>query len=65
MGATQGLGGPKPRGETGAGEPRREVGKECVLAAEEMGDSCDVEPQPIVAIDIESWAVAVRPAGER
>ncbi len=65
MRATQGLGQSKPRGEAGAGEPCSHVGKQRLLAAEEMGHAGDVEPEPVIAVGIQRRAVAARgPAGE-
>ncbi len=65
MRAAQGLGQGKPRGEAGAGEPPRHVGKQRALAAEEMRHAGDVEPEPVIAVNIQRGAVAARgPAGE-
>ena len=65
MRAPQGLGKSKPRGETCAGKPPRQIGKKRALAAEEMGHAAHVEPKPVGAIKIERGAVAARcPAGE-
>ena len=65
MGATQGLGQGKPRGEAGAGEACSHVGKQRLLAAEEVGHAGDVEPEPVIAVGIQRRAVAARgPAGE-
>ncbi len=41
------------------------IGEKCAFAAEKMRHAGDVEPQPILAIDVEGGAVAGRPAGER
>ena len=41
------------------------VGKQRLLAAEEMGHAGDVEPEPVIAVGIQRRAVAARgPAGE-
>jgi len=61
----QGLGQSKPRGEAGACEPCRHVGKERPLAAEEMGHAGDLEPKPVIAVGVQGGAIAARrPAGE-
>ena len=61
----QGLGQGKPRGEASACEPPPHVGKKRPLAAEEMRDAGDLEPQPVIAVGIERGAIAAgRPAGE-
>jgi len=65
MRPAQGLGQGKPRGETCAHKPPRHVGKKRSLAAEEMGDAGDFEPEPVIAVGIEGGGIAARgPAGE-
>jgi hypothetical protein len=65
MGAPQGLGQGKPRGEAGAGEPCFHVGDQRLLAAEEVGDASDVEPEPVIAVGMQRRAVTARgPVGE-
>ncbi len=61
----QRLGGSKPRSQAKAREPRCEIGKERVFAAEEMRDTGNVEPQLVIAVHVEGRAVARGPAGER
>jgi hypothetical protein len=42
-----------------------QIGKKRPLAAEEMRYPADVEPKPVGAVGIQSWAIAAgRPAGE-
>ena len=65
MGATQGFGQGKPRGEAGAGEACSHVGEHRLLPAEEMWHAGDVEPEPVIAVGIQRRAVTARgPAGE-
>ena len=65
MRATQGLGQSKPRGKACALEPCSHVGKQRLLATEEMRHAGDVEPEPVIAVGIQCRAVAARgPAGE-
>ena len=65
MRSAQGLGKGKPRGEAETCQPPSQVGKQRLLAAEEMRHAADLEPEPIVAIGIECGAIAARgPAGE-
>ncbi len=63
--AAQSLGEGEPRVEAKAREAPRHVGEERPGAAEEMGNAGNVEPQPVVAIDVERRAVAARPVGKR
>src|SRR5215470_3373936 len=63
MRTAQRFGEGKARAIANTREAHRHVGKERVGAAEKMRHAGNVEPQPIVAIEIEGRTVAVIPAG--
>src|SRR6185312_3856568 len=58
MSASQGLGKGEPRAEAETGEALRHAGKEGAGAPKEMRHAWHVEPQPIIAVDIERGAIA-------